>query len=82
MNTYYITGRKEWKRRQWPYIITSATIAWQNVSVPTKDLMLFDESEGAKASLKCILDYYRYPYELMANKANAMVQNIDKNLNV
>jgi hypothetical protein len=60
------------KEGQWQFIITSAALKWQSVSVPTKDLMLFEE---VKASNEAICDKYGYPFELLANQSGTTFAN-------
>ena len=52
------------KGQQWKFIITSADLKWQSMSVPTKDLMLFEEvTDNTMAAC----DAYNYPYPLMSS---------------
>lgn len=60
-NTHVITGRREWYRRQWTLIVTNASAAWQNISVPTKDLMFEDDD----LYTRYIAKLYNVPYELL-----------------
>lgn len=56
--------------RQWQFIITSASLKWQQMGVATKDLMLFEEID---ADTMAICDAYGYPYRLMStNTANSL----------
>jgi hypothetical protein len=69
--------QKDFKRygirnNQWQFIITSAALKWQQVSVATKDLMLFEE---VKSSNEAICDKYSYPFELLANEKGTTFDN-------
>lgn len=58
------------KRSQWKVIITSASMKWQQMGYPTKDLMLFEEIEDSTMQ---ICDNYCYPYRLLSqNKTNSL----------
>lgn len=57
---------------QWQFIITTAALKWTPVSVPTKDLMLFEE---VKDSNEAICDKFGYPFELMANAKGTTFEN-------
>lgn len=52
------------KGQQWKFIITSAAVKWQSMSVPTRDLMLFEEVID---NTMAICDSYSYPYPLMSS---------------
>lgn len=70
--------QKDFKRyglrgNQWQFIITTAALKWQSVSVPTKDLMLFEEVDAATMS---ICDRYNYPYQLMAAAKGTTFSNV------
>jgi len=62
------------RRKQWQFIITSAALKWQQISVPTKDLMLFEEIEGDQMSL---CDAYNFPYQLMASGKGVTFSNLN-----
>jgi hypothetical protein len=49
------------KNKQWKFIITQASLRWQQVGIPTKDLMLFEEIED---DYKMICEQYGYPFRL------------------
>lgn len=49
------------KNKQWKFIITQASLKWQQVGIPTKDLMLFEEIED---DYKMICEQYVYPWRL------------------
>jgi phage portal protein BeeE len=58
------------RSQQMQFIVTSASLKWQQTSIPTKDLMLFEE---VKESLQQICDAYGHPYRLMsANDVNSL----------
>lgn len=59
--------------QQWQFIITTAALKWQSVSVPTKDLMLFEEVD---AGTMAISDRYNYPYQLMAAAKGTTFSNV------
>lgn len=61
------------RNRQWQFIITSAALKWQQISVPTKDLMLFEE---VSAATEAICDRYNYPYQLMAAAKGTTYANV------
>lgn len=50
------------KGQQWKFIITSAAVKWQQMGIPTKDLMLFEEVVD---SSKAICDSYGFPPHLL-----------------
>jgi HK97 family phage portal protein len=59
--------QKEWanygiRDGQSQIIITNAALNWQQISLPTKDLMLF---EGVQNDVKMICDVMDYPYHLL-----------------
>lgn len=60
------------KHHQWQIIITSASMKWQQMGYPTKDLMLFEEVEG---STQAICDGYNYQYELLSNSKGVTFAN-------
>lgn len=50
------------KGQQWKFIITSALVKWQQIGIPTKELMLIEEvAENSKS----ICDAYGYPPHLL-----------------
>lgn len=51
-------------RRQWQFIITSASVKWTQMGVATKDLMLFEEVED---DIMRLCDGWNFPYPLMAS---------------
>lgn len=53
--------------QQWKFIITSAAVKWQQMGVPTKDLMLFEEIQD---DIYRMCDGYNYPSPLMASDKN------------
>ena len=57
---------------QWKFIITSAMVNWQQMGIPTKDLMLFEEIED---DVNMICDSYGYPIDLMAGSQRKTYQN-------
>lgn len=58
------------KRNQIQFIITKAALKWQQVGVPVKDLMLFEEIES---DTQTICDGYNFPWRLMADsKSNSL----------
>ena len=60
------------KHEQWKFIITSASLNWQQMSIPTKDLMLFEEIED---DVNMICDEMGYPIDLMAGSQRKTYQN-------
>lgn len=60
------------KNQQWKFIITSAAVKWQQMGVPTKDLMLFEEIED---DTHMLCDSYGYPIDLMAGSQRKTYQN-------
>jgi hypothetical protein len=63
------------KNHQWQFIITSATLKWQQMGVATKDLMLFEEIE---ADTMAICDNYNYPYQLMSSAKGTTFSNLNE----
>lgn len=61
------------KNSQWQFIITSAALKWQSMSIPTKDLMLFEEIED---DIMRICDQYGYPYQLMSSAKGTTFSNV------
>jgi hypothetical protein len=61
------------KNHQWQFIITSASLKWQQMGVATKDLMLFEEIE---ADTMAICDNYNYPYQLMSSAKGTTFSNL------
>lgn len=58
------------KNNQWQFIITSASLRWQQIGVATKDLMLFEEIDD---DVMRVCDSYGYPYRLLSsNKGNSL----------
>lgn len=62
-------------QHQWQFIITSASLKWQQMGVATKDLMLFEEIEG---STMAICDGLGYPYRLMAAEKSASYNDVNQ----
>lgn len=61
------------KYSQWKFIISSASIKWSQMGVPTRDLMLFEEIED---DIMRICDGYNFPYPLMSsNRTNSLGGN-------
>jgi hypothetical protein len=60
------------KQEQWKFIITSASLNWQQMGIPTKDLMLFEEIED---DVNMICDEIGYPIDLMAGSQRKTYQN-------
>jgi hypothetical protein len=60
---------------QWQFIITSASLKWQQMGVATKDLMLFEEIEG---STMAVCDGLGYPYRLMAAEKSASYNDVSQ----
>ncbi len=60
------------KNSQWQFILTSASLKWQQMGVPTKDLMLFEEIED---DIQRICDSYNYPYELLSSAKGVTYAN-------
>lgn len=59
-------------RQQWKFIITTAMVRWQQIGIPTRELMLFEEIED------CIMrmcDVYGYQYELMSSTKGVTFAN-------
>jgi hypothetical protein len=60
---------------QWQFIITSASLKWQQMGVSTRELMLFEEIEG---STMAICDGFGYPYRLMAAEKSASYNDVSQ----
>lgn len=55
---------------QWSLIISSASLKWSQIGMPTKDLMLFEEIDD---DVMRICDSYNYPYRLLSSeKSNSL----------
>lgn len=61
------------RNSQIQFIITNASLKWQQIGVATKDLMLFEEVEG---STMAICDVFKYPYRLMAAEKSASYNDV------
>lgn len=58
------------RNKQIQFIITKATLKWQQMGYPTKELMLFEEVE---ADTQAICDAYNYPFRLLSsNSSNSL----------
>lgn len=62
-------------KHQWQFIITSASLKWQQMGVATKDLMLFEEVD---AGIEAICDAYNYPYQLMSSAKGTTFSNLNE----
>lgn len=60
-------------KEQSQVIITSASLTWQSMTFPTKDLMLFEEIED---DVRQICDNYTYPMHLLGFKAGTTFSNM------
>lgn len=60
-------------RDQWQVIITNASLKWQAMSMPTKDLLLFEEIED---DVRQIADTYEYPMYLLGFKSGTTYSNV------
>lgn len=60
------------KNNQWKFIISQAALKWQQMGIPTKDLMLFEEIED---DIMRICDSYGYQYELMSSTNGVTFSN-------
>lgn len=74
------TLQKEFKKyglrkKQWQFIITTAALKWQSVSVPTKDLLLFEEVDSSSMA---ICDSYGYPYQLLSSAKGTTFSNLEE----
>lgn len=63
------------KDQQWKFIITSAAVKWQQMGIPTKDLMLFEEIED---DIDRLCDEYNYPPYLMGSGQNSTFNNVNE----
>lgn len=63
------------KNHQWQFIITSASLKWQQMGVATKDLMLFEEIES---DTMAICDGYNYPYQLLSSAKGTTFSNLNE----
>lgn len=58
------------RNSQWKFIISEAAIKWQQIGIPTRDLMLFEEIQD---DIMRICDAYEYPSPLInSDKGPAM----------
>jgi len=62
-------------KEQSQVIITSASLTWQSMTFPTKDLMLFEEIED---DVRQICDNYTYPMHLLGFKAGTTFSNMSE----
>lgn len=60
------------KNRQWKFIISEASVKWQQIGIPTRDLMLFEE---VTADVMAICDQYGYPSPLINTEKGPAVSN-------
>lgn len=60
------------RENQYKFIITSASLNWQQMGIPTKDLMLFEEIED---DVNMLCDSWCYPIDLMAGSQRKTYQN-------
>lgn len=61
------------KNSQWKFIMSSASIKWSQMGVPTRELMLFEEIED---DIMRICDGYNFPYPLLSsNRTNSLGGN-------
>lgn len=58
----------------WQIIITSATLAWQQIALPIKELMLFETIQDG--TMQCCA-VYNYPYELMPAVKGSTFNNVN-----
>lgn len=63
------------KNHQWQFIITSASLKWQQMGVSTRELMLFEEIQ---ADTMAICDSYNYPYQLMSDAKGTTFSNLNE----
>ncbi len=61
------------KNNQWQFIVTSASLKWQAMGYPTKDLMLFEEIED---DIMRICDSYNFPYVMMSSGKGTTFSNM------
>lgn len=61
------------REQQWQFIVTSAALKWQQMGVPTKDLMLIEEVDS---SIQAICDEFNYPYQLMSTAKGTTFSNV------
>jgi phage portal protein BeeE len=54
------------------FILTSASLNYQQISLPVKDLMLL---EGIEANARHICNQFGFPFELMSYSSNASLSN-------
>ena len=62
------------KRGQWQVIIASASLKWQQMGYPTKDLMLIETIENA---IQAVCDGYNYPFRLLSNNSSNSLGGTD-----
>lgn len=63
------------KKNQYQFIITTASIRYQQTGIATKDLMLFEEIED---DIMRICDSYNYPYQLMSSAKGTTFSNVNE----
>lgn len=62
------------RNQQWKFIISNASVKWSQMSIPTRDLMLFEEIED---DIMRICDAYNHPYYLMSSAKGATFSNLN-----
>ncbi len=60
-------------RGQHKFIISSASLKWQQIGIPTKELMLFEEIED---DIMRMADSFGYPYRLLAAEKSASYNDV------
>lgn len=63
------------KKGQHKFIISPTAIKWQQMGIPTRDLMLFEEIED---DVMRICDSYGYPYRLMSAEKAASYNDVSQ----
>lgn len=63
------------KNHQWQFIITSASLKWQQMGISTRDLMLFEEIED---DIMRICDSYNYPFQLISSAKGTTFSNVNE----
>lgn len=61
------------RKKQWQFIVTSASLKWQAMGYPTKELMLFEEVEDG---IMRLCDLLNYPFLLLSNVKGATFANM------
>lgn len=63
------------RRGQYKFIISPTPVKWQQIGIPTRDLMLFEEVQD---DIMRIADAYGYPYQLLSTEKSASYNDVSQ----